>query len=73
VGQTIAGSGALGRKDTDPGASVKVNYQVLRWLLIQPYVNYQRRSSNEAFFNYSDTIIGIQVLAKMQAPPGMLR
>jgi hypothetical protein len=73
VGQTIAGSGALGRKDETSGASIKVNYQVLRWLLIQPYVNYQHRSSNETFFDYSDTIIGIQVLAKKPAPPGMLR
>jgi hypothetical protein len=73
AGQTIADSGALGRKDEISGASVKMNYQVLRWLLIQPYVTYQRRSSNEDFFNYTDRIIGIQVLAKKPAPPGMLR
>jgi hypothetical protein len=69
VGETIPGSDVLGRKDRSPGASFKMNYQVLRWLLIQPYVNYQRRSSNQEIFSYSGTIIGIQVLAKKPAPP----
>jgi hypothetical protein len=68
-GQTIPGSDVLGRKDRTPAASFKLNYQALRWLLIQPYVNYQRRSSNEEDFNFSDTIIGIQILAKRPAPP----
>jgi hypothetical protein len=72
-GQTIVGSDALGRKDKVFGGSVKINYQVLRWLLIEPYATYQRRSSNDDFFNFSDTIIGVQVLAKMPAPPGVVR
>jgi hypothetical protein len=69
VGQTIPGSDVIGRKDRSPGASFKLNYQALRWLLIQPYVNYQRRNSNEEFFSYSGTVIGIQILAKKPAPP----
>jgi len=46
-----------------------LNYQATRWLLIQPYANYARRSSNFELYNYSGTIIGIEVLAKKPAPP----
>jgi hypothetical protein len=69
VGQTIPGSDVLGRKDRTPDATFKVSYQALRWLLIQPYASYQRRTSNEQFFNFSSSIIGIEFLAKMPAPP----
>ncbi len=69
LGQTIPGSDALGRKDRTPAATFKINYQALRWLMIQPYANYQRRNSNEEQFEFSSTIVGIQVLAKMPAPP----
>jgi hypothetical protein len=68
-GQTIPGSDVLGRKDRTPAASFKLNYQALRWLLIQPYANYQRRSSNNEIFNFSGTIIGVQILAKKPPPP----
>jgi hypothetical protein len=67
--QTVPGSDIVGRKDRLPGATFKLNYQALRWLLIQPYATYQRRSSNEEDFNFSSTIIGIQILAKRPAPP----
>jgi hypothetical protein len=46
-----------------------LSYQVLRWLLIQPYASYQRRTSTVPDFNYSSTIIGIEILAKKPAPP----
>jgi hypothetical protein len=66
--QTIPGTNVLGRKDSSTGATFKMNYQALRWLLIQPYVNYQKRSSNDEIFGYSGTIVGIQILAKEPAP-----
>ena len=69
LAQTVPGSDVLGRKDTSPAAYLKINYQALRWLLIQPYANYQRRSSNIEGFSYSGTIVGIQILAKKPAPP----
>jgi hypothetical protein len=69
LSQTVPGSDVLGRKDKTPLASVKINYQALRWLLIQPYFNYQRRNSNQDFNEFSSTIFGIQVLAKRPAPP----
>jgi hypothetical protein len=69
LAETVPGSDILGRKDKTPLASIKINYQALRWLLIQPYVNYQKRSSSQDFYDFSSTIIGIQVLAKRPAPP----
>jgi hypothetical protein len=69
TGQTIPGVDVQGRRDRSPGATFKLNYQVTRWLLIQPYANYARRSSTAEIDNYSGTIIGIQVLAKKSAPP----
>lgn len=69
TGQTIPGSDVLGRRDRSPAATFKLNYQATRWLLIQPYANYARRSSNVELYNYSGTIIGIEVLAKKPAPP----
>jgi hypothetical protein len=68
TGQTIPGSDVLGRRDRSPGATFKLNYQATRWLLIQPYANYARRSSTFELYNYSGTIIGIEVLAKKPAP-----
>jgi hypothetical protein len=69
VGETIPGSDILGRRDRTPSASFKLTYQALRWLQIQPYVNYQRRNSSEEIFGFSSTIVGIQILAKRPAPP----
>lgn len=69
LGQTIPGSDALGRKDTTQGAWLRINYQALRWLLIQPYVNYQRRVSDVELFGFTGTTVGIQLLAKRPAPP----
>jgi hypothetical protein len=69
TGQTIPGSDVLGRRDRSPAATFKLNYQATRWMLIQPYASYSRRSSNFELYNYSGTIIGIEVLAKKPAPP----
>jgi hypothetical protein len=69
TGQTIPGLDVLGRRDRSPAATFKLNYQATRWLLVQPYANYQRRTSTFEIYSYSGTIIGIQVLAKKPAPP----
>jgi hypothetical protein len=68
TGQTIPGADVLGRRDRSPAATFKLNYQATRWLLIQPYAYYVHRSSNTELYNYSGTILGIQVLAKKPAP-----
>jgi hypothetical protein len=68
VGQTLPGTDTAGRRDHTPSASLKVNYQVTRWVLIQPFASYTRRSSNEDFYEFSDTIMGIKVLVQKPVP-----
>jgi hypothetical protein len=58
----------LGRHDRVPGADIKITYDVRRWLLIQPYATYQRRTSNYPLDEFTSTIIGIKFQAKMQPP-----
>ena len=69
LGQTIPGTDVLGRRDRTPGAFLNVNYQALRWLSIQPYAYYQRRTSNQEIYEFSNTTVGLRILAKMQPPP----
>lgn len=67
-GQTTPGADVAGQSYHSPKATFKLNYQALRWLLIQPYASYQRRSSNVLDLNFTGTIVGIQVLAKRPPP-----
>jgi len=70
TGQTVPIPGGIdqaGRVDHLPGATFKMDYQALRWLLIQPYAIYQRRSSNFEAFEFSSTTIGIKILVKKPA------
>ena len=69
LGQTVPGSNVAGLEERTPAMTLKVNYQALRWLLIQPYANYQRRTSNQEQYEFSGTIVGVQITAKMQPPP----
>jgi hypothetical protein len=69
LAETIPGTAVLGRRDRLPGAFLNVNYQALRWLSIQPYAYYQRRTSTQEFYEFSNTTIGLRILAKMQPPP----
>ncbi|MGO9931290.1 MAG: hypothetical protein ACLPV8_05705 [Steroidobacteraceae bacterium] len=69
LGQTIPGSNTEGLTERTPSLAIKVNYQALRWLLIQPYASFTRRTATQEIYAYSGTIIGVQVLAKMPAPP----
>jgi hypothetical protein len=69
LGQTVPGSNTTGLTERTPSATIKVNYQALRWLLIQPYASATRRNASQEFYEYSSTVIGIQVLARLPAPP----
>jgi hypothetical protein len=69
LGQTVPGSNTVGLTERTPSAAIKVNYQALRWLLVQPYASVTRRNANQDFYQYSSTVIGIQVLAKLPTPP----
>lgn len=61
---TNPGADVAGQSYHSPQATFKLNYQALRWLLIQPYATYSRRSSDLLVLNYTGTIVGIEILAK---------
>jgi len=63
VGQAIPGSTATGRRDRLPEETANVTYEVLRHLQLKAYYNRQNRDSNFQFFNYYDTVYGIQATA----------
>ncbi len=63
VGQAIPGSFATGRRDHSPVEMANVTYDVLRHLQLKAYYNRQTRDSNFEFFNYNDTVYGIQATA----------
>jgi hypothetical protein len=52
------------RTDNTQYVGLNVDYQILRWLDIKPYCNYQMRSSNAQFGNYNATVVGVTVTAK---------
>jgi hypothetical protein len=52
-----------------PQGDIRITYDVRRWLQIQPYATYQRRTSNYPLDQFTSTIIGIKFQAKMQPPP----
>jgi hypothetical protein len=47
------------RTDHQQYAFLNVDYQVLRWLVVRPYANYQTRSSNALDGTFNATIVGI--------------
>jgi hypothetical protein len=49
------------RTDHQQYAFLNVDYQVLRWLVVRPYANFQTRSSNALDGTYNATIVGIVV------------
>jgi hypothetical protein len=63
VGQAIPGSVATGRRDHTPSETGNITYDVFRHLQIKGYINRQVRDSTSDFFNYYDTIYGLQVTA----------
>jgi hypothetical protein len=63
VGQAVPGSTAIGRRDHVPVAMANITYDVLRHLQLKAYFTKQNRDSNYEFFNYYDTIYGIQATA----------
>jgi hypothetical protein len=63
VGQAIPGSTATGRRDHVPVENANVTYDVWRHLQLKAYFTRQTRDSNVEFFNYYDTIYGIQATA----------
>ena len=52
------------RTDNTQYVGLNLDYQILRWLDIKPYFNYQTRSSNAQFGDYNATVVGVTVTAK---------
>jgi hypothetical protein len=61
----LAGA-AIERIDHLRYASVNINYQVRDWLVLRPYMNLQRRTSNVHIERYETTMYGIQLLTQWQ-------
>jgi len=57
------------RIDRLPYASLKVEYEPLRWLSIRPYINVQTRSSNFIGGNFNATAYGVYFTALWQNQP----
>ncbi len=49
------------RTDNQQNAFINADYQVLRWLVVKPYYNFQTRRSNAQDSNFNSTIAGISV------------
>lgn len=60
------------RTDNTQFVGLNMDYQILRWLDIKPYFNYQTRSSNALDGDYNATVVGVTVTAKYSrgAPSG---
>ena len=52
------------RTDNTQFVGLNMDYQILRWLDIKPYFNYQTRSSNAQFGDYNASVVGVTVTAK---------
>jgi len=52
------------RTDNTQYVGLNMDYQILRWLDIKPYLNYQTRSSNAQFGAYNASVVGVTVTAK---------
>jgi hypothetical protein len=50
-------------------ASIKFDYEPLKWLAIKPYINFQTRSSNFVGGNFNATVFGVYFTALWQNQP----
>lgn len=54
------------RKDDFVYAAFEINYQMLRRLLIRPFVRYEDRDSNDPTFVYDSKVAGVQIRATLR-------
>jgi hypothetical protein len=62
---SLAGA-VLNRIDHLRYTSVNINYQARDWLVLRPYMNLQRRTSNVLAERYETTMYGIQLMTQWQ-------
>jgi hypothetical protein len=67
--QTPDGNVVINRVDHFQIANAEMDYQVLRWFAIRPYVRYQTRHSNDETYTFTGTVVGIEFLAKEPRGP----
>jgi len=60
IGQVIPGAITAGRVDRSPYGMLRITYQPFERLQFRTNLTKQSRTSNVAFFNYSDTVYGIE-------------
>jgi hypothetical protein len=50
-------------------ATLNVDFEPFRWLILKPYANYQVRTSNYVSGNFNATVVGLNFIAQWQKPP----
>jgi hypothetical protein len=50
-------------------ATLNVDFEPLRWLILKPYANYQTRSSNFVSGNFNASVVGLYFTVQWQKPP----
>jgi hypothetical protein len=68
-GSNLVDLGSLERADTYQLSNLSVKYQVLDWLSLQPYGQYQSRQSNIDFDTFNRTVYGLQFEARLDFGP----
>jgi hypothetical protein len=68
-GSNLLDMGPLERLDTYQLSYLSVRYQVLDWLSLQPYGQYQTRQSNIEFDTFNRTLYGLQFEARLDLGP----
>jgi len=65
---TPDGALVVDRVDHFQSANVELKYQVLHWLSIRPYAQYQSRHSNVDLYSFNSNIVGVELLVKEPRP-----
>jgi len=50
-------------------ATLNIDFEPFRWLILKPYANYQTRSSNYVSANFNASIVGLYFTVQWQKPP----
>jgi hypothetical protein len=54
------------REDDVDVAELHINYQVVSWLLIHPFVRFEKRDSNDPTYSYDNTYLGMELKVTMR-------
>lgn len=68
-GQGVIGAVGPNRLDHYQYTALRVNYQPLQWLAVQPFFRYQDRHSNIYFDGFNDLLAGVQLVLRLGNSP----